>query len=70
MGEIGQDLGVSGWGNVEPGGFFIYPCRDVLHTLLNVPRQRFGSKTGQDLGISLLERVKSGGFWVYPYWEG
>ena len=57
-------------GNMKPGGFCTYPCRGVLHTPRNVPRQRFGSKIGPVLGVSLLGWVKSGGFWVYPYWEG
>ena len=52
-------------GNMKPVKFFMYPCRGVLHTPPNVPRQRFGSKTGQVLGVSLLGRVKSGGFWAY-----
>ena len=49
-------------GNVKPVKFCMYPCRGVLHTPQNVPRQRFGSKIEQVLGVSLLERVKPGAF--------
>ena len=51
---------------LKPGGFFMYPCRGVLHTPRNVLRQGFGSKIGRVLGISLLGWVKSGGFSAYP----
>ena len=51
---------------IKPAGFFMYPCRGVLHTPRNDPRRRFRPKTGQDLGVSLLERVKSGAFLTYP----
>ena len=68
-GEIGCVFDVSGWENMEPAGFFMYPCRGVLHTPRNNPRRRFGSKTGRVLGVSLLGRVKSGRFLAYPYWE-
>ena len=51
---------------MKPGGFFMYPCRGVLHTPQKNPRRRFGSKIGQVLGISLLGWVKSGGFLTYP----
>ena len=57
------------WENVKPDRFFTYPCRGVLHTPRNVPRQGFAPKIGQVLGISLLGMVKSGGFWAYPYWK-
>ena len=62
IGEIGCVFGVSVCGSMKPGGFCTYPCRGVLHTPRNVPRQRFGSKIGQVFGASLLGRMKSGAF--------
>ena len=64
--EIGCVFGVSGYGNMKPGGFCTYPCRGVLHTPRNVLRRRFGYKIGQVLGLSLLGNMKSGAFLVYP----
>ena len=61
-GEIGCVFGVFGWGNVEPVGFLVHPCRGVLYTPPNILRRRFAPKTGRVLGVSLLGRVKSGAF--------
>ena len=58
MGEIRCVFGVSVCGNMKPAGFFMYPCRGVLHTPRNVLRRRFAPKIGRVLGVSLLGRVK------------
>ena len=50
---------------MEPGGFFTYPCRGVLHTPRKVSRRRFRPKTERVLGVSLLGWVKSGAFLTY-----
>ena len=65
-GKIGRVFDVFRCGNMKPGGFCTYPCRGVLHTPRNAPRQRFGCKTGRVLGVSLLGWMKSGAFLVYP----
>ena len=57
-----------------------YPCRGVLHTPRNVPRQRFGYKTGQVFGCIPIGKgeigcvfgvfgwgnMKPAGFFTYP----
>ena len=51
--KSGAFLGASGCGNMKPGGFFMYPCRGILHTPSNVLRRRFRPKTGCVFGVSV-----------------
>ena len=44
----------------KPAGFFMYPCRGVLHTPPNDPRRRFGYKTGQVFGAVLIGKGEIG----------
>ena len=64
--EIGCVFGGYMCGNVKPAKFFIYPCRGVLHTPRNNPRQRFGSKTGQVLRHVVCGNMKPVKFCTYP----
>ena len=63
--KIGQDLGVSGYGNVKPAKFFMYPCRVQKHTPRNVLRRWFRCKTGWVLGVSGYGNVKPAKFFTY-----
>ena len=54
------------WQSPKPAGFLVHPCRGVLHTPPNVPRQRFGSKIGQVLGGHVCGNMKPAKFCTYP----
>ena len=55
-----DDLGL------KPAGFFMYPCRGVLHTPPNVLRRRVGPKTGCVFDVFRCGNVKPVKFFMYP----